>query len=114
MRARLKILLTLCRPAAHAQFENFFLPDAVSKSTRFAGAASVTQWQDNRTVTTKSLFGSALDCRVQPIIHRNCRARTGSKSRRSTLDLRECCLIPFLTVSRVPGSWRPGKPGERT
>jgi hypothetical protein len=61
MRARLKILLTLCRPAAHAQFENFFLPDAVSKSTRFAGAANVTQWQDDRAVTTKSLFGSALD-----------------------------------------------------
>jgi hypothetical protein len=29
---------------------------------------------------------------------------------RSTLDLRECCLIPFLTVSRVRGSWRLGRP----
>jgi hypothetical protein len=34
-------------------------------------------------------------------------------SRRSTLDLRECCPIPFLTVSRVRGSWRPGRPGGR-
>jgi hypothetical protein len=51
---------------------------------------------------------------AQPIISPSCRARTGSESWRITLDLRECCLIPFLTVSRVRRSWRPGRPGGRT
>ena len=45
---------------------------------------------------------------------RSCRARTGFERWRSTLDLRECCLISFLTVSCVRESWRLGRPGERT